>query len=141
MSKRRTGRKLAMQIVYQSELRLGTFPKLHESLFNGINYHPETVEWAKQLASATLAHQAEIDDLLSFFSKGWALDRISAVDLAILRIAVCELKYIGTPSAVVINEALEIAKRYSGDDSSKFINGILGGFLASVDAKLADTSS
>ncbi len=69
----------------------------------------------------------EIDKSINFVAKGWTIDRMSKVDLAILRLAVYEMKYsFDTPVSVAVNEAVELAKKYSSDEAPSFINGILG---------------
>ena len=74
-----------------------------------------------------LEHLAEIDEVLNQASSGWKVSRMSKVDLNILRLAVYEMKYDeDVPVKVAINEAVELAKKFGGDDSSSFVNGILG---------------
>ena len=76
---------------------------------------------------AVLPRLVELDSLIAKYSKGWKLNRIPKVNLAILRIAVYEIIFENdTPDSVAINEAVELAKKYSGSDDSAFINGILG---------------
>lgn len=80
-----------------------------------------------EIANSYKEHQAEIDGFIKKFAHGWDIDRLVKIDKDILRISIAELLYIGgTPVKVVIDEALELAKKYSTDDSSSFINGILG---------------
>ena len=67
----------------------------------------------------------EIDKLISEKSANWRLERMSVVDRNILRMAIYEMKEVGTPPAVVIDEALELARQFSGDESTAFINGVL----------------
>ena len=69
--------------------------------------------------------QPSIDEILKKHAENWAFERIAKVDLAILRLAVYELKFAATPTPVVINEAIELAKEYASDDSKRFINGML----------------
>ena len=69
--------------------------------------------------------QPLIDEILQKHAENWAFERIAKVDLAILRLAVYELKFAETPTPVVINEAIELAKEYASDDSKRFINGML----------------
>lgn len=81
-----------------------------------------------QLVSGVQTHQAELDQLISsYLTGGWTIDRIARANLVILRIALYELQFEpDLPAAVVINEALELAKTFSDDKSRKFINGVLG---------------
>ena len=80
-----------------------------------------------QIASAFKEHSSEVDALIQKFARGWDIDRLVKIDKDILRIAITELLFIeGVPSKVVVDEALELAKKYSTDDSASFNNGILG---------------
>lgn len=80
-----------------------------------------------QIANTFKEHSTEVDGFVKKYAKGWDIDRLVKIDKDILRIAITELLFIkGTPVKVVIDEALELAKKYSTDDSSSFINGILG---------------
>ncbi len=80
-----------------------------------------------QIANTFKEHSQEIDSLIQKFAHGWDIDRLVKIDKDILRIAIAELLFIDeAPVKVVVDEALELAKKYSTDDSSSFINGILG---------------
>lgn len=80
-----------------------------------------------QIANTFKEHSSEVDGLVKKYAKGWDIDRLVKIDKDILRIAITEMLFIkGTPIKVVVDEALELAKKYSTDDSSSFINGILG---------------
>lgn len=78
--------------------------------------------------NAYINHNNEIDDIIEKYSKGWKLERLAKVDLSILRVCIAEMMYYEepVPVSVAINEAVRIAKIYGGDDSRKFVNGILG---------------
>lgn len=83
-----------------------------------------------------ISHIPEIDERLNQVSKGWKTSRMGKVDLSILRLAAYELLYDDdVPTGVAINEAVEIAKRYGGDDSASFVNGILGQIARQADPK------
>ena len=83
---------------------------------------------------AVAGHIAEIDELINQYAKGWKTTRMNKVDLAILRLAVYEMKWDEeVPVGVAINEAVELAKRFSGGDSPSFINGVLGKIARSAD--------
>lgn len=84
-------------------------------------------EYMSEKYRNVLAHLSEIDELLNETSKGWKTKRMSRVDLTALRLAVYELKFdTDVPTGVAINEAVELAKRFGGDTSGSFVNGILG---------------
>ncbi len=89
----------------------------------------EVVEYSKILVTSVMTHQEAIDTLLQKYSINWNIKRLSLVDLNILRIAVCEMIYLQVTDAVpaksVINEAIEIAKKYSSLEAPGFVNGIL----------------
>ena len=99
---------------------------------DGLDYSPEDVpqearEEVKAKAMAVCRKRDEIDALLDTVSVGWKTERMSRADLAILRLGVYELLYDETiPAGVAINEAVLLAKKFGGDDSSSFVNGILG---------------
>jgi N utilization substance protein B len=130
MGKRSTSRRLAMQVLYQMEV--GKFPlsEVLEQTFAEEEFVPETKEFTTRLATGVVAELVEIDKLIEANAKEWTFERINEVDKSILRLAIYELKFdCDNPPSVVINEALELAKRYSTPQSSKFINGILGSII------------
>ena len=87
-------------------------------------------EFVLEIAKIYNENKKEIDELISKFTSGWDIERLVKMDKDILRIAICELVYIKTqPPKVIINEAVELAKKYSTDDSSSFVNGILAKVL------------
>lgn len=131
MGKRNTGRKLAMQLLYQAEIskRQATY-EVREDFFD---HHQvvlaETRSWASELVEGVNRHRQECDALIEKYAIGWSLDRLRPVDLCILRLAFYELLYTESGHGVVINEAIEIARRYAAAESPKFLNGILGKYI------------
>lgn len=90
--------------------------------------------YLEQIVTGTYNNQDAIDQLIEKYSLGWKLDRMPNVDLTILRMAVYEMLYqTETPTKVIINEAIELAKAFSTEESGKFINGILGKLLQDLD--------
>ena len=88
---------------------------------------PQEEEYMRGKYEKVLEHVEEIDELLNKVSSGWKVNRMSKVDLNILRLAVYEMKYDeDVPFKVAINEAVELSKKFGGDESSSFVNGILG---------------
>ena len=80
--------------------------------------------------------QAEIDGVIDKFLKGWTIDRINKVDLALLRLSIYEmLSFDDVPLGVAVNEAVELAKEYGSDDSPSFVNGVLGGVSRAIKTK------
>jgi N utilization substance protein B len=127
MGKRTTSRRLAMQAIYQSELSKTSIDEALTNLFEEEELAEDTREFTRRLAEGVLCRKDDLDRKIREFSKNWEIGRISMINKAILMLALYELIYEkDTPKAVVINEALELAKRYSDPESAKFINGILG---------------
>lgn len=89
-------------------------------------------DYAKELYNGVIEKQDEIDQIIASFSNGWKINRIPKVNIAILRLAIYEMKYVeNVPDSVAINEAVELCKKYSGKEDSSFINGILGSYSRS----------
>ena len=88
----------------------------------------EDLLYVSQMLEGVRAHTAQIDEFVSRFAKDWTIDRIARVDLSILRVAIYEMLYRkeDVPTGAAINEAVELAKRYGGERSYAFVNGILG---------------
>ena len=81
------------------------------------------------MSEGTWGERARIDVLLAGLTPEWSVDRLASTDRAILRMAIYELQHLGTPPRVVVNEAVELAKAYGTEASSKFVNGVLGAVL------------
>lgn len=119
-----------MQALYQIDLSGVTKEEALANALGEEKFKPETEEYALKLVAATLENIEAIDKKIGERSKGWPVKRMGAVDRNIIRLAVCELDYIKeNPFAVVVDEAVELAKKYGGEDAKKFINGILSSFL------------
>jgi N utilization substance protein B len=118
---------VALQFLYQLDLHGDDDPSPHAADFWA--RHPvdgETRVFAEALVQGTKENQAKADDLIRQYAEHWALERMAVVDRNILRLAVYEMLWgDGVPTKVVINEAIEIAKKFGTGDSSRFINGIL----------------
>jgi N utilization substance protein B len=127
VGKRRKARELAMQMLFQADIGKQnpdevrkTFWQAREELDAG------TRGFAEDLFRVAMAREAEIDALLEQHSKNWRVNRMPAVDRNLLRMAVAELiGFPGTPAPIVIDEALEIARRYSAPESVDFLNAVL----------------
>ncbi|MFH1428583.1 MAG: transcription antitermination factor NusB [Candidatus Margulisiibacteriota bacterium] len=127
MGKRSTGRRLTIQILYQMELSNASFEQACEAAFTNTDYIEATRDFAAQYAEQVWALKAEIDPVIDKYSKGWKIERINVIDKSILRLAVYEMLHVNElPKSVIIDEAVELAKKFSDPDAAKFINGILG---------------
>ena len=80
----------------------------------------------RELAEGVDEHREALDDEIEAHAKGWSVDRIAPLDLNVMRVALYEIEYAGTPVEVAISEAVELAKEYCGADAPGFVNGILG---------------
>jgi N utilization substance protein B len=127
---RRRSRELALQLLYQAELTESSPAEMQEGFEEWQNAPAGVREFADRLLRGTLAKLAEIDEELGRQTTHWRLERLAAVDRNILRLAMYELMHeTSTPHAVVIDEAIEIAKKYGAKDSGRFVNGVLDGFV------------
>ena len=130
MAARHRSREHALQILYQWDMRK---QPVEESIaaFYGSLYseesavRPERDEFLEQLVRGTVEKSGEIDALISGHAEHWRIERMPAVDRNILRLAIYELRNTGTPPAVAIDEALELARRFSTEESVQFVNGVL----------------
>jgi len=120
---RREGREAAIQYLYQHDLNRDGAREAYYKL-RGVS--PSARRFCDTLLDGVAAHLAEIDDLIAGHADNYEFERISAVDRAVLRLAVHEILHCpDIPAVVSINEAIEIAKKYSGENSGAFVNGIL----------------
>lgn len=126
MGKRRSSRELALKFLYQFELNQEQFGEQIEQFWSRVSCKEEVKIFSLELIKATIQHKSEIDRLLVKYSENWTLDRMGVIDRNILRLGACELCFHkNIPPKVVIDEAVEIAKKYGGGDSPDFINGLL----------------
>lgn len=126
--KRRKSRELAMQMLFQSDVGKQTPDQVRQSFWKAqeATIDPDTRGFAEDLFRVATTREEEIDTLIEQHSANWRIPRMPAVDRNLLRLAVAELVgFPGTPVPIVINESLEIAKRYSAPESLGFLNGIL----------------
>jgi N utilization substance protein B len=128
MASRRKSREYAMQMLYQWELGKHTPAQVSATFFLEKKVEPEVEGFARELFEGAVASREELDRLVRERAENWRLERLAAVDRNILRVALYELlRHPETPPVAVINEALEIARRFSGEDSVEFVNGVLDG--------------
>ena len=127
---RHRARQAAVQMLYQWEVGQHDLEEVFGTFWlanlPGAEGAPESVRvFAEQLVRSTISNLAKIDPLIAETAEHWRLSRMAALDRIILRLAIGEFLDGVTPRNVVINEALELAKTFSGDESAKFVNGIL----------------
>lgn len=126
---RKEARENLMQLVFQMNAQrdFSEEAKLKFIEDQEVNITKDQVEYFEEVYTAVAAHKDDIDNYIEQSSDNWKIQRIAQVDLAILRLAVAEMAYCeGIPNSVSINEAVELGKKYGSNDSSKFVNGVLG---------------
>jgi len=128
---RHRARQQALQLLFQWDLRRTPLEEILRGYYTSLLISEDTVgkprpdEFAETLLRGVLDELANVDDLITRHAAHWRLDRMPVVDRNILRIAVYEMLRTETPAAVIIDEALELARRFSGEESVHFVNGVL----------------
>jgi len=139
MAARSKARKRALDILFEAEMRRESPLSVLESRM--IHADPPVTGYAAELVRGVQAHRTRIDELLAEHSRGWALDRMPAVDRNVLRIGAYELVWgTGVPEAVAISEAVVLAQDLSTDASPAFVNGLLARLLEIKPAILAEAA-
>lgn len=139
---RHLGRIIALQTMYEIELRQGGDDKsvdLKQVLQRNVDRYSAKLDdkaFLNELAEGVYSKTEELDKRIQPIAPDWPLSQIARIDLCVLRISFYELIFMeNTPPKVVINEAVELAKSYGGENSSKFINGVLGTLLKEIESK------
>lgn len=113
-------------MLFQWDITRDTIDQIAANFFENYDEPPAVVDFARLLVTRTIEHVEEIDSFIQRHAEHWRLDRMAIVDRNLLRLATQEFIYDKeTPKTVVINEAIEIARRFSSQESPQFINGIL----------------
>lgn len=127
MGLRRRSRESALKIIYQREMSGYDIEECIKLYWENLSDVEEIREFANYLSRGVISNLDKIDALISSISSNWSINRMHKVDLCILRLAVFEMIYcLDIPFKVTINEAIELAKKFSSDDAKSFVNGILG---------------
>ena len=139
MGTRRKSRELALQMLYQADLGEQKADDVRKTFWKGRGEVDREVQgFAEDIFRVAQDRSAEIDKLIQDHAENWRMDRMAAVDRNVLRAAVAELiGFPNTPRAVVINEAIEIARRFSAPESAQFINGVLDSIGKELEAARA----
>lgn len=124
-------REFAFKLIFEDLFGIHTAKEMFGGLFEeekdykAINQ--EDIEYIEWIRASVAEHAEELDEIIKEHTQGWTLDRLDKVDLSIMRLAVCEMLYReDVTNAIAINAAVELAKIYSSDNSTSFINGVLG---------------
>ncbi|MDO9547901.1 MAG: transcription antitermination factor NusB [Candidatus Marinimicrobia bacterium] len=135
MRERRLARETALQAIYAQELSEDSIKIVKTNIIDKSEELPEELKpFAREIFESTVVHKKELDQYIRAKSENWDFERIAVIDRLIIRMAICEFLYFDDiPPKVSISEAIEIAKKYSTDDSSAFVNGILDAVLHMID--------
>lgn len=114
-----------MQMLFQWDMSQQDLTKLETKFWKGAKAAEQTRVFANQLFEGAAHASSSLDETIAKYAQNWRPERISAIDRAILRLALHELRSMDTPPKVVINEAVELAKKFSSDEAGGFVNGIL----------------
>ncbi len=127
MSSRRRSRQRALQILFLWDARRQPVKEAIDAYYDTLysEERPERDPFVSDLVHGTVEYMSDLDDKISRHAEHWRIDRMPAVDRNILRMAVYEMLHGGTPAAVTIDEALELARRFSNEESVQFVNGVL----------------
>jgi len=142
MGKRRAARELALRALFQVDLA-GLDPEqaVTSALAEG-NLADEASEFARELVMGAVKKQKHVDLVIAKYARGWTLDRMANIDRNILRLAIFEILYLpDIPPSVTVDEAVEMAKKYSTAESGRFVNGILGNLVRNLEVEGAEAGS
>jgi N utilization substance protein B len=128
MGKRRKAREYALQILFQMEFTKDELSSILPNYWSNQNVSEDIKTYCEWLVRGICEHREEVDQVIQQASKNWRLERMATVDRNVLRIAVYEMLYENNLAPpIIIDEAIEIARKFSGQEASTFINGILDG--------------
>jgi len=127
MSSRHRSRQRALQILFLWDHRRQPVDEALNAFYDTLygQEHPERDRFASDLVHGTVQHLEEVDERIRRHAEHWRMERMPGVDRNILRLAVYEMTHSPTPAAVVIDEALELARKFSNEESVQFVNGVL----------------
>jgi N utilization substance protein B len=132
--KRREARELAFVLLFERTFREESIDEIVENATEADDL--KINEFAYQLASGVADHLLELDEVIRTHSKNWNINRIPRVALSALRLAIYEIKYLAEiPESVSINEAVELSKKFAGEEDSAFVNGLLGAYVKNQSRK------
>ncbi|MEZ5361033.1 MAG: transcription antitermination factor NusB [Bryobacterales bacterium] len=142
MPSRHRARERALQMIFQWEASREEPSKVIDKFWGGLaaeigEEQPKEDAFANQLLLGVARQSKSLDELIRKHAANWRLERMAAVDRNILRMAIFEMRGGETPPAIVINEALELGRRYSGDQSARFLNGVLDAIRKTLEEEAA----
>ncbi|MBK6750771.1 MAG: transcription antitermination factor NusB [Pyrinomonadaceae bacterium] len=141
---RHKAREAALQMLFAHDMDDSPCQQLTDHYWNELgdtNHDDKTREFANKLVCGTIDKQTEIDDIIRIRAEHWRIERMAIVDRNVLRLAVFEMYFHDTPDTVALNEALEIARKFSTYEATQFINGLLDSIKQDHERSIADADS
>jgi N utilization substance protein B len=135
VSLRTKSREFAMQMLFQWDMSQQEFTKLEARFWKSAKAADKTRAFANQLFEGAAKDVGALDEIIGKHCENWRFERLAAIDRAILRLAIHEMKAADTPAKVVLNEAVDLAKKYSSEESGGFVNGVLDSVHKSLQIK------
>ncbi|MGB6599442.1 MAG: transcription antitermination factor NusB [Candidatus Acidiferrum sp.] len=135
MSLRTKSREFAMQMLFQWDMSQQEPAKLEGKFWRSAKASDSTRAFANRLFEGAVKDTAAIDELIVKQAENWRMERLAVIDRAILRLAIYELRTTDTPPKVILNEAVDLAKKFSSEEAGSFVNGILDAVHKSIAAK------
>ena len=132
MSLRRKSREFALQMLFEWDMARQDPARVKKLFWKSARASDSTRQFAEELFEGAVAEVAALDQIVDKLADNWRLERLAAIDRSILRLAVYEMRLGATPPKVVIDEALELAKKFSSAESPAFLNGILDAAFKSL---------
>ncbi len=130
MSRRSRSREVALQLLYEEDLNPQRSEEVSSKFLTArLHRDEELIRFARELVEGVQLYADKLDELISKYTKNWTITRIAATDRNVLRLGAYELIYTDTPGPVVLNEAVELSKRFGGKQSAGFVNGVLDQIL------------
>jgi len=124
---RKMAREMAVRFLFQIEFQKNNIKEQVENFLDSVEIEDYDKDYFLEIINGVINSLKEIDEIIESKAKGWTIDRMAKMDLPILRVAIYEMKHReDIPVGVSINEAVELAKKFGSDDSSRFVNGLLG---------------
>jgi N utilization substance protein B len=132
MSLRTKSREFALQMMFQWEIGRQEPKRIEDGFWRIARAEKTTKEFANQLFEGAVAEANQLDHLVAARAENWRPERMAVIDRAILRLAAYELRQAKTPPKVVLNESIELAKKFSSEDSAGFVNGVLDALVRAM---------
>lgn len=122
---RKASRENAMKLLFEINYKMDEANDILNSFMEQNELNGDDKEYIEAAVRGTIENIENIDNTIEKYSKGWKINRLAKVDLTVLRLSIYELKYTDTPDSIVINEAVELAKKFGTEKSGAFVNGVL----------------